>query len=79
MSAEQRPDDRVWSSEVLRREGVCDRALRKWVRRGRFPKPDGNLLGRNWWWRSTYDTCRTEVLAGRYAQQRRPGVTKKAA
>jgi hypothetical protein len=41
-------------------------------RLGRFPPPDGNLNGRNFWLRATYERWRSEVLSGRYSQQRRP-------
>jgi len=66
-------DDRVWSPEIRRAEGIGDRGFRKWIASGRFPLPDGNLNGRNFWLRSTYVRWKADVLAGRYAQYRRPG------
>jgi hypothetical protein len=65
--------DRVWSVNVRADLSITDRCLRKWVSIGRFPQPDGNLNGRNFWLRSTYERWKMEVLAGRYRQQRRPG------
>jgi hypothetical protein len=65
-------DDRLWAADILHTENICDRAHRKWVKNGRFPPPDGNLNGRNYWLRATYERWRAEVTAGRYAQKRRP-------
>jgi hypothetical protein len=66
------PDDRVWSREIRRREGIGDRGFRKWIASGRFPPPDGNFCGRDFWLRSTYERWRADVLEGRYHQQRKP-------
>lgn len=66
-------DDRVWSQEIRRNENIGDRGLRKWVASHRFPPPDGNLNGRNFWFRSTYERWKADVIAGKYSQRRRPG------
>jgi hypothetical protein len=71
--------DRTWSHEIRRAEGIGDRGFRKWIASGRFPPGDGNLNGRNFWFSSTYERWKAEVLAGRYAQQRRPGAPTAAA
>ena len=71
--------DRIWSQEIRRAEGIGDRGFRKWIASGRFPAPDGNLNGRNFWLRSTYERWKADVMAGRYAQHRRPGAPTTAA
>ena len=65
--------ERLWSSLITQDNNVTDRCLRKWIATGRFPAPDGNLNGRNFWLRSTYERWKADVLAGKYSQQRRPG------
>jgi len=72
-------DDRVWSHEIRRAEGIGDRGFRKWIAAGRFPLPDGNLNGRNFWLRSTYLRWKADVLSGRYSLYRRPGSSARAA
>lgn len=72
-------DSRVWAREILNDQKVTDRCLRAWTHNGKFPPPDGNLNGRNFWNRATYEAWKTDVLAGRYRQQRRPGFTAQAA
>jgi hypothetical protein len=66
------PEQRVYASRILTDNDITDRCLRKWIAVGRFPKPDGNLNGRNFWLMSTYKRWEAEVLAGRYSQQRGP-------
>jgi hypothetical protein len=66
-------EDRLWSAAIRRAEGIGDRGFRKWIASGRFPPADSNLNGRLFWLRSTYEHWKAEVLAGRYAKQRRPG------
>jgi len=66
-------EDRLWSATIRRAEGIGDRGFRKWIASGRFPPADGNLNGRLFWLRSTYDRWRADVIAGKYAKQRRPG------
>ena len=73
------PDARVWSRDILDEQGITDRCLRKWVTTGKFPAPDGNLNGRNFWQRATYERWKAEVLEGRYARHRRPGMPASAA
>lgn len=68
--------ERVYSADILRAERVTDRCLRAWVARGTFPKPDGNLHGRNWWRGETYRQWRADVAAGKFAQSRRPPGTR---
>jgi hypothetical protein len=64
------PEDRVWSREIRRNEQIGERCLRQWLANGKFPPPDGNLLGRNFWLRSTYERWKADVLAGRYSRRR---------
>lgn len=71
--------DRLWSGNVTSDLSITGRCLRKWVSSGRFPQPDGNLNGRNFWLRSTYEQWKADVLAGRYRQQRRPNPAAQAA
>ena len=73
------PGERVWAREILNTERIGDRCLRYWITDGRFPHPDGNLNGRNFWFRPTYETWKADVAAGRYRQQRRPGMSMQAA
>jgi hypothetical protein len=73
------PSDRVWSREILDAEKIGDRCLRYWIADGRFPQPDGNLNGRNFWLRVTYDVWKADVLAGRYRQDRRPNPSSREA
>ncbi len=72
MAALDPADDRLWSADILRAENIGGRGLRKWISLGRFPKPDGNLAGRNFWFRRTYERWRLAVAAGKYSQTRRP-------
>jgi len=59
----------VFMSEITRDNCVTDRGVRKWHKTGKFPAPDGNLNGRNFWKRSTYRKWQADVLDGKY---RRP-------
>lgn len=65
-------DPHIYSSEITAKNGVTTRCLRKWIATGRFPTPDGNLHGRNFWFLSTYRRWQQDVLAGKFAQTRRP-------
>jgi hypothetical protein len=68
------PDDqRVYARRITDDNGVTGRALRKWITDGKFPQPDGNLNGRNFWLAETYSRWKADVLAGKYSQRRRPG------
>lgn len=78
-SALQSPQDKIWASQIWTAEGVTDRGFRKWIVKGTFPKPDGNVNGRNFWLRSTYERWRADVLVGRYAVRRRPRFPASAA
>lgn len=62
----------VFMAEITRDLKVTDRGVRKWISTERFPRPDGNLNGRNFWLTSTYQRWKSDVLAGRYRQHRRP-------
>jgi hypothetical protein len=62
----------VYSAEICLTYGITDRALRKWVQLGRFPPPTTNIHGRNAWLVSVVASHRSDVLAGRYQQVRRP-------
>lgn len=65
-------DPRIYSAEITANNLVTTRCLRKWIAAGRFPAPDGNLHGRNFWLLSTYQRWQQEVLAGKFKQERRP-------
>jgi hypothetical protein len=67
----------VYSIDIASDNGITSRCLRKWIQKGRFPPPDGNLHGRNFWLRSTYERWQADVLAGKYSQPRRPGSVDK--
>jgi hypothetical protein len=56
----------VFASEVSADYDIGDRGFRKWQTNGKFPQPDGNLNGRNFWRRSTYRKWQADVLAGHY-------------
>lgn len=53
--------------------GITDRCLRKRIAAGKFPRPDGNLNGRNFWLLGTYRRWKADVFAGKFRQGRRPG------
>jgi hypothetical protein len=67
--------DKIYSRQILDENGVGERCLHKWVHQipPRFPPPDGNLNGRNFWHRSTYEAWKADVDAGKYRQHRKPG------
>jgi hypothetical protein len=73
MTTTHGPAERVWTREILDNEAITDRCHREWRATGKFPPPDGNLNGRNWWYRSTYLKWKAAVSAGQYSQRRRPG------
>jgi len=75
----QSADQKLWAADIRRPENIGDRGFRKWIATGRFPPPDGNLNGRNFWLKSTYEHWKSEVLAGRYAKYRRPGAVPTSA
>ena len=79
MNSVAQADDRVWSQEIRRNENIGDRGFRNWIAVGKFPAPDGNLNGRNFWLRSTYERWKADVLAGRYSRRCRPGTPASAA
>jgi hypothetical protein len=58
----------VFMSEIVRDNAVTDRGVRKWQANDKFPRPDGNLNGRNFWRRATYCLWQADVLAGRYSR-----------
>jgi hypothetical protein len=68
----------VYTSEICADVGITDRCLRKWIVKGLFPSPDANLRGRNCWRLASFRTWKSAVLAGKYRQQRRPGVSVQA-
>jgi hypothetical protein len=74
MPALDASQDRLWSSVIRHAENIGDRGFRKWLATKTFPPPDGNLNGRNFWFRSTYERWKSDVVAGQYSQQRRPPI-----
>jgi hypothetical protein len=63
---------RVYTADITRDNSCTDRCLRKWIATDRFPSPDGNLNGRNFWLWRTYEHWKQDVLAGKYRRDRRP-------
>jgi hypothetical protein len=59
----------VFVPEIKADSGIGDRGHRKRVVNGKFPPADGNLSGRNFWFRSTYIKWQADVLAGRYRRE----------
>lgn len=58
--------DRV--TELL---GIAPRTVRLWVRERRFPEPDGNVGGRNFWLESSLLQWQAEAIGGRFSTERR--------
>ena len=65
-------DQFVYMADICRDLNVTDRCVRKWVATGRFPPPDGNLNGRNFWFHSTRQRWKADVRAGKYRVERIP-------
>jgi hypothetical protein len=59
----------VFVPEIRADSGIGDRGHRKQVVNGKFPPADGNLHGRNFWFRSTYLKWQADVIAGRYRRE----------
>jgi hypothetical protein len=59
----------VFSKVILADNGIGSRCLAKWIVADKFPPPDGNLGGRNFWFRSSYAKWQADVLAGRYRRE----------
>ncbi len=74
-------DDPLLSTAAITDDlGITSRGLRKQIEGGRFPAPDANINGRNFWRSSTYRVWKTAALAGQFAQRRRIGeASQKAA
>jgi predicted DNA-binding transcriptional regulator AlpA len=58
----------IYTNHILAHLGISDRCLRKWVKDGRFPRPNGNLHGRNFWLISIYRRWVAAVMAGRFGR-----------
>jgi hypothetical protein len=56
----------VFARQILDDQKITDRGLRKWITQERFPRPDGNLNGRNFWRSETYRQWQEDVLQGKY-------------
>ena len=65
-------DPLVYSTYITGDLGITDRCLRKWIALKKFAPPDTNISGRGAWLSSTYKREKTEILAGRFKQIRRP-------
>ncbi len=59
-------DGFVFMYEITHDLKMTDRGVRKWITAGRFPRPDGNLNGRNFWKASTYRRWKADALAGKF-------------
>jgi predicted DNA-binding transcriptional regulator AlpA len=53
----------VYTSHILSQLGISDRSLRRRIKDGRFPRPDGNVHGRNFWLMSSYTRWVAEAKA----------------
>jgi hypothetical protein len=56
----------VFAKQILQEQKITDRGLRKWIAQQRFPRPDGNLNGRNFWRPEAYKQWQEDVLQGKY-------------
>ena len=56
----------IFARQILDDQKITDRGLRKWIAQERFPRPDGNLNGRNFWQPETYKRWQEDVLKGKY-------------
>lgn len=66
-------DAKIFSGPIRKENGnITDRGFRKWIAAGKFPQPDGNLNGRNFWLLGTYRRWKADVLAGKFKQGRKP-------
>jgi hypothetical protein len=65
-------DRLLYMSDICTDLNVTDRCVRNWVASGRFPAPDGNLNGRNFWFRSTRARWKADLRAGKYRVERIP-------
>lgn len=63
-------DRLVWSREIAAALNVTDRALRNYIADGTFPRPDGNLHGRNFWRKSTVAAFQSDLFAGKFRATR---------
>lgn len=63
---------RVYAGHITTENAITDRCLRKWISAGKFPRPDGNLNGRNYWLADTYRQWIADVAAGKYRRAGRP-------
>lgn len=59
----------VFVAEIVKDLSLTQRGLRKWILAGKFPQPDGNLYGRNFWQLATYRQWKNGALAGKYSRQ----------
>ncbi len=67
----------VYVPEIKADIGIGDRGQRYQVLAGKFPPADGNLNGKNFWYRSTYRRWQADVLAGRYRKESSPPASKR--
>ncbi len=66
------PDDAlIYGPEIDQDLGISDRARRKWIKSGKFPKPAGYVGGRAVWRRGDYLAARERLIAE--GRPRRPG------
>jgi hypothetical protein len=60
--------------------GIKPRARRGWLAKGLLPPPDGNVQGRPFWLLATFQRFKSEVIAGRFASEKRlPGMSAESA
>jgi hypothetical protein len=69
----------IYGAQIDRDLGITDRGRRKMIARGALPAPDGYFAGRAFWRVSRYVAFKTELLAGKHGQPRRPGIPLRAA
>jgi hypothetical protein len=61
----------VWAADVRGAFKISERTLRNWRLANIIPKPDGNILGRDFWRPETYEKMKADVLSGKHSQVRR--------
>jgi hypothetical protein len=51
---------------------LSERSFRNWRTAGIIPKPDGNILGRDFWTPAIFAKTNAELLSGKHSRVRRP-------
>jgi hypothetical protein len=62
----------LFAAQIAAQLNYTGRGLRKLIARGVFPKPDGNLCGRDFWRAENYRHFQVDLFAGKFRLERRP-------